>query len=268
MAKNTSKMDSMETQLVEIVQNQSTFQASVQQQFEEMSLRMEGFTQTVEEVIAKKMTEAIKEITSVAGKENINPNINFVNTSNANANVRVRNDTGLLATPPTRANEHVNAGTTRIPKFEFTKFNGDNPRLWLRRCNKYFFYNALSDFEKIVVAGMNMEATADHWYLEYVEGRENMPWERFSTMVLDRFLNVDGNHLVGQFNKLKQEGTLLDYINEFEELRAFMLEKVNRNHSEEYFVESFISGLKKEIKNMLELLQPKTLLEAMQLARR
>ncbi|KAK6135163.1 hypothetical protein DH2020_031111 [Rehmannia glutinosa] len=184
MAKNTSRMDTMETQLVEIVQNQSTFQATIQRQFEEMALRMEGFTQSVEEIIAKKMGEAIKEITSVAGKENINPNINVANTSVAQA--RARHDAGLLATPTTRANENVNFGSIG-----------------------YCFM------------------------VEYIS-------------VVQPIEIYRGIKLFG----------------------AFMMEKVNRNHSEEYFVESFISGLKEEIKQMLELLQPKTLIDAMQLARK
>ncbi|KAK6126477.1 hypothetical protein DH2020_039782 [Rehmannia glutinosa] len=38
MAKNTSRMDTMETQLVELAQNQSTFQATMHKQFEEMTM--------------------------------------------------------------------------------------------------------------------------------------------------------------------------------------------------------------------------------------
>ncbi|KAK6135833.1 hypothetical protein DH2020_030441 [Rehmannia glutinosa] len=199
------------------------------------------------------------------GKVDVNPNV----ATTSAGHTRGRNDTGILGTPPNvRNTEHLSLNNSRIPKFDFLKFSGENPRLWLRKCNKYFIYHALSDFEKIVTAGMNIDGMADHWYLEYIKGKENMSWDKFTSMVLDRFLNEEGSHVIGQFNKLRQEGTVQDYILEFEELRAFMLDRVNKTHSEEYFMESFISGLKTEIREMLELLKPQNLMDAMKLARK
>ncbi|KAK6129131.1 hypothetical protein DH2020_037109 [Rehmannia glutinosa] len=71
----------------------------------------------------------------------------------------------------------------------------------------------------------------------------------------------------GMQEHVMKERTVQEYIIEFEELKSFMLERVNKVHSEEYFVESFISGLKPDIRQMLELLKPQSLMEAMQLAK-
>ncbi|KAK4416030.1 hypothetical protein Salat_2710400 [Sesamum alatum] len=116
-----------------------------------------------------------------------------------------------------------------------------------------------------MIAAMHMDGLADSWYLDYVEGRENMGWEKFSNLVLQRFSVPGGDNLVGQFNKLRQEGTVIAYVNKFEELKAFML-NMNRSLSEEYFIKSFISGLKEEISQMVEMLNPTTLSHANHLA--
>ncbi|KAK6150403.1 hypothetical protein DH2020_015335 [Rehmannia glutinosa] len=75
MANNTNRKDILETQMLELSQSQSIFQSVVQKQFEDFNVRMEGFTQSIEDIIAKKLGEAIKEITTMAGKENVNPNV-------------------------------------------------------------------------------------------------------------------------------------------------------------------------------------------------
>ena len=50
------------------------------------------------------------------------------------------------ASPVTaRRNEGNPVCTTRIsaPRFDFPRFTPDNPRSWLRKCNKYFMINLL-----------------------------------------------------------------------------------------------------------------------------
>ena len=56
-----------------------------------------------------------------------------------------------------------------------------------------------------------------------------------------------------------------EYQEQFEELKPLMLIK-NRNLDEHYFISSFISGLKEEIKPMLRMLKPATLTEAFELS--
>lgn len=56
-----------------------------------------------------------------------------------------------------------------------------------------------------------------------------------------------------------------EYQERFEELKPLMLTK-NRNLDENYFISSFISGLKEEIKPMIRMLKPATLTEAFELS--
>jgi len=61
----------------------------------------------------------------------------------------------------------------------FPKFSGDNPRNWLRKCQKYFAFNTLSDPQKILTAGLHMEGKDYHWFLEYIEGQNDLSWVGF-----------------------------------------------------------------------------------------
>lgn len=48
-----------------------------------------------------------------------------------------------------------------------------------------------------------------------------------------------------------------DYVRQFEELKSYMLSQ-NRSYTEEYFIESFLSGLQDEIANALYIVKPPT----------
>lgn len=71
--------------------------------------------------------------------------------------------------------------------------------------------------------------------------------------------------MVKDFNKLQQKNTINDYQERFEEMRSLMLLK-NQRLSEDYFISNFISGLREEIKVMLRMLKPRTLLETYEMA--
>lgn len=61
-------------------------------------------------------------------------------------------------------------------------------------------------------------------------------------------------------------GTVVDYEDRFEELRALVLSK-NKGFNEEYFISSFISGLKDHIKGSVKMFKPQTLYDAVLLAK-
>lgn len=79
----------------------------------------------------------------------------------------------------------------------------------------------MSDHEKILTvamhmdgqAAMHMDSQADLWYLECVENRDDVDWDKFVEMVIERFTNIEGRNLVAQFNKLKQKGVFKSMYN-------------------------------------------------------
>ena len=72
--------------------------------------------------------------------------------------------------------------------------------------------------------------------------------------------------MVEEFNKLKQEKSLEDYMEKFEELKSLM-SSWNPSVPEAYYVSSFINGLKEDIRPMLKILKPKTLIQAFEQAK-
>lgn len=58
---------------------------------------------------------------------------------------------------------------------------------------------------------------------------------------------------MGEFNKLTRKWYVKEYQESFEELKALMVTK-HRTPDEDYFIFSFISGLKEDIAKMMVLL--------------
>lgn len=42
-------------------------------------------------------------------------------------------------------------------RIEFPKFSGDNPRLWICKCMKYFNFHPINDHDKLLLAAITME---------------------------------------------------------------------------------------------------------------
>lgn len=149
---------------------------------------------------------------------------------------------------------------------DFPRFDGVNLRGWLRKCHRYFMLNPMSDMEKILLASMHFEREAEYWYMDNVEGREFMGWTVFSNMLIERFLEGEGENLIGDFNKVVQEDSVEQYREKFEELKSFM-SHFNRSLNEEYFLKSFLSGLKEEIRDLVMVQRPATPSQAFHIAK-
>ena len=97
--------------------------------------------------------------------------------------------------------------------------------------------------------------------------RENeswIEWDEFAQILGRRFGSREDS--VEEFNKLTQEKSVDDYIERFEELKSLM-SALNPALSESYYVSSFISGLKEDIKPMLKILKPANVSMAFEQAR-
>lgn len=88
----------------------------------------------------------------------------------------------------------------------------------------------------------------------------------FQADVINRFENPDNRDVQDLFNKLSQTGTVNDYEDKFEELRALVVTK-HRSLTEDYFVSSFLSGLQDHIKSAVRMFRPQTLVDAIFLAK-
>nr|XP_027108798.1 uncharacterized protein LOC113728610 [Coffea arabica] len=184
----------------------------------------------------------------------------------------------LLPTPPPNQRLHLGfeggrAGRREAnkllipnpPKIDLPLFSGENPREWIRKCNKYCVNYQIPEEQKVEVIEMYLEGKADRWFQGVKVEKPEITWPMFEELLCRRFDNRTGKDVVEEFNKLHQTGKVEEYQEKFEELKTLMAVK-NPHLSEEYFVSSFISGLKDEIKTMIRMLRPTSLFETFELA--
>ncbi|KAG8391711.1 hypothetical protein BUALT_Bualt01G0215600 [Buddleja alternifolia] len=130
---------------------------------------------------------------------------------------------------------------------EFPKFEGDGPRNWIIKCNRYFqIVSTFLEEQKVPHASVHMEGRAELWYQSFMEGIELPTWSQFTTATLERFDDHNPEVLVGEFNKLQQKGNVTTYLKKIEELKSHML-IFYKDLPEEFFLASFISGLRDDI---------------------
>ncbi|XP_012838300.1 PREDICTED: uncharacterized protein LOC105958843 [Erythranthe guttata] len=163
------------------------------------------------------------------------------------------------------SSSHGGEGSSHI---EFPRFNGQNPVNWIGKCRRYFSLCRTPENEKVLLASMHMEGKAEFFYLNYVEGRGDIGWKRFSEMVAERFGDRRGDNVYTALHKLRQEGSVEMYVEQFEELKACLpLRESTTPMDEYYFVECFLNGLKEEIRDVLQSFHPTTLTWAINLAK-
>lgn len=52
-------------------------------------------------------------------------------------------------------------------KIEFSRFDGNNPRSWISKCNKFFNFNPISDESKMSLAQIYLDDKMDQWFQGY-----------------------------------------------------------------------------------------------------
>nr|CAD1818222.1 unnamed protein product [Ananas comosus var. bracteatus] len=182
---------------------------------------------------------------------------------------------GILPTPPIpllRDDSSAFQFSTKnnisipIPRLEFPNFSGDNPRNWVRRCEKYFEIHGITDSQRLEIAAMHLEPRADIWFHGYLAEKGEVSWETFAHDLCKRFDSNGLRDIVEEFNKLAQHGTVEEYQEQFEELRSGLL-ATKSQFAPEFFLSSFLSGLKEEIRASVKMFKPSTLEQAYEQAR-
>lgn len=158
-----------------------------------------------------------------------------------------QNSQGNPTTGTSSAGNFTKTTLGYAPKLEFPKFDGTNPRLWIKKCCKYFSLCKISEDQKVDLASLNMIDQAEHWISSYLSIRKNVDWSDFVIELNARFKDSTANNVVEQFNKLQQGESLESYIDEFEHLRSIMIQN-NSILPDSYVLESFIGGLKPAVK--------------------
>lgn len=142
-----------------------------------------------------------------------------------------------------------------LPKIEFPKFDGDNPRLWRDRCEMYFDVYAVSAAMKTRFAALNFVGAAALW-LQSVERRGRITdWEKFYQLGFQKYDRDQYKNQLRQLDSLQQTGTVAEYQAKFEQLSHGILQ-YNESYDDTYFVTRFVGGLKEEIRAAIALHRP------------
>ncbi|XP_071925383.1 uncharacterized protein [Coffea arabica] len=121
------------------------------------------------------------------------------------------------------------------PKVDLPFFEGDRPQEWIRKCEKYFLIHQLPEDQKLEVMEMYLVGKAEIWFQGVKRSKGRISWEEFYELLKRRFGDRERRDEVEEFiNSTKP---------------AF-----------------FISGIKEEIRPMVKMLKPNTLIEAFEIA--
>jgi hypothetical protein len=142
----------------------------------------------------------------------------------------------------------------RLPRVDVTKFDGSDPTSWVTQMEHYFsLYNITDDLAKLWYGVLHLDQ--ERWKRRKTSRQGYIAWTQFAIELYERF-DTDTNHL-GCLTKLKQLGTIEDFIAAFESL-TFRTEGM----TDAFFQECFISGLKEEIRAHVLMARPTTWVEA------
>lgn len=152
-----------------------------------------------------------------------------------------------------------------MPKLEFPKFDGENPRLWRDRCVMFFEVYGVHPTMMTRFAALNFQGSAVTW-LQTVQRRGRVTdWQQLCDLVFERFDKDQYKTQLKQLETLHQTGTVAEYQEQFEKLAHEIL-LYNTASDDVYFVTRFMTGLKEEIRAPIALHRPKDVVTASALA--
>jgi hypothetical protein len=105
-----------------------------------------------------------------------------------------------------------------LPRVDVTKFDGSDPTGWVTQMEHYFsLYNITDDLAKLRYGVLHLDQERWQWWQWRKTSRQGyIAWTQFVAELYERF-DTDTNHL-GRLTKLKQSGTVEDFIAAFERL--------------------------------------------------
>ncbi|XP_059306204.1 uncharacterized protein LOC132057592 [Lycium ferocissimum] len=152
-------------------------------------------------------------------------------------------------------------------KLSFSDFDCNNPRGWIRRCEKFFELYQISPNEKMSYVAVHINKKMDAWFDVYVmEHGGVVTWEGFCLDVCHRYGNIRPMDIVIDFNRLQQWADVESYFNKFEELRFYLM-LINPTLNRAYFVYCFVGGLKSDLASMIRASNPQNMIDALEVAK-
>jgi len=152
-----------------------------------------------------------------------------------------------------------------IPHADFPKFDGSNPKIWVKKCESYFDVYYVPTEYWVKLATMNFGGSTAFWMQSKEADLRKCTWEDLCKAVTGRFERDQYNHIIRKFFHVKQSGSVVEYIEAFDEL-VHQLLAYDPCFSPTVITSRFVDGLKLSIKAVVLLHRPKDLDTASSLA--
>ncbi|KAL4591035.1 hypothetical protein LXL04_003983 [Taraxacum kok-saghyz] len=149
----------------------------------------------------------------------------------------------------------------RLRRLKMPLFEGEDAFRWIYKVERFFEVQGLNTFgEKLRAAVLCLEGSVLAWYRWNEERSPFCTWEELKLQLLERFQPSQEGNLHEQFLCLTQMGTAREYVGAFESLAAQL-----RGIPEQIVESNFIKGLKPDLHNDVQLLQPRGLRQTIKL---
>ncbi|XP_074352895.1 uncharacterized protein LOC141692051 [Apium graveolens] len=147
-------------------------------------------------------------------------------------------------------------------KLYFPRFSGDDPTGWIYQAEQYFAFQNVAEGDRVSLASFHLDGIALQWHQWFAKTRGPMSWAEFTKALLLRFGPTEYDDPSESLHRLKQSTTVATYIEFFERLSHRI-----ENLPESFLLGCFVGGLKEEIRLEVKLKKPRTIVDAMGLAR-
>ncbi|KAL5769701.1 hypothetical protein ACOSP7_013855 [Xanthoceras sorbifolium] len=161
----------------------------------------------------------------------------------------------------THQNQHLDRNHNQL-KLLFPKFSGKDPHGWIYKSEQYFEFKGVPPQQQVQLASFHLEDHALQWHRWYSKYRGPPTWNEFTKAVLQRFGPTDYEDPSEALTRLKQITSVEVYQTEFEKLS----QQVN-DLPENYLIACFVAGLRDEIRLDVKVKKPRTLSDAIGVAR-
>lgn len=152
------------------------------------------------------------------------------------------------------------------PQWELPSFEDHEPKVWLRKCERYFYIYRTQDNQKVDAVALYLNGIAETSYHYLVLSRGVVNWVEFKEELISRFDDEVLDDIVEQFNRLSQTGSVDEFLGKFEDLKAQMLVR-NPHLYDAHFLSSFVGALKEEITFVVKMFKLATLKLAIEKSR-
>ena len=153
----------------------------------------------------------------------------------------------------------------KLPRLDFPRFKGDNPKIWKENCEKYFSMYSVPVHLWVPFATLNFSDNAALWLQTYETQYGVSSWPDLCVAVDQKYGRDLYQNYMRDLLAIRQTSSVLEYAERFEQAKHRVLVH-NSSIDDVFFVQKILDGLRYNIGNAITLHKPRTVDAALSLA--